>query len=536
MDALTRPTWFWVASPCALAVAFTVARGPAVAADEEAHLPGFESIVEEDVQAHLTLLCSPYLEGRDSPSEGLSFTADYIAGLLGQWGFEGAFDGGFVHGYTRELPGPNAGGCRLGARGEAGLDEFKLGVDFVPLPAALGEAKGELVFCGYGIGVRGFDEVRGLPLKGKVAIFAHGEPRHPKALDGPELTPAANVYRKLDRLADEGAVGALVVRRDPPADVERPEGWPEMQPMGFRRTWAIWNGERPDAELDSSIPALEISEAVARKLLGDLYDQTLAEIDEGGKPVRVETPEVEIDLAADVDPRQEVELPNIVARLHGTDEALAGQVVILGAHMDHIGADPRGRIGTGADDNASGVSALLEVAQALSLSRPRRDVIVAVFSSEEDGLLGSRALVDSMRRGVPLATSEAVAMVNLDMLGRGSAKSVNVIGSDESRDLDRLLTRAKRFEKTGLSKVITGEGAELWMRSDHYPFFVAGIPVLFLFEETPISNNKDYHTWRDTPDLVDPVKIARSARLAFNLIWLLGVEDDVPDRPEDQTR
>lgn len=504
---------------------------------EDPHEAGFETIVEDDIGAHLGVLCSPYLEGRDSPSDGLTFALDYVAQCLAEAGWTGVGSGdGFLHAYTRELPAPDADACELTAHGEDGRVEYALGVDFVPLPAALGEAEGELAFCGYGIGVRGFDEVRGLPLKGKIAIFAAGEPRHAKVLDGPELTPAANVYRKLDRLADEGCRGALVVRRDPPADVRPPEGWPERQPMGFRHSWAFWVGERPDAELDSPIPAVEVSERLARALLGDLWDETLAEIDERGKPVRVETPEVEVRLAANVDQRRPLTLHNVVARLEGSDPALADEVVVIGAHIDHIGADPRGRIGTGADDNASGVSALLEVAQALSASRPRRSVVAALFTSEEDGLLGSRALVDAMRAGHPVPLEQVVAMINLDMVGRGHAKRVNAIGGEPERDFERLLKRAKRLERTGLTRVITGEGRELWERSDHFPFHAAGVPAMFLFEETPISNNVDYHTWRDVPERVDVEKITRIARFAFNVCWLLGSEDDTPERPEDRGR
>lgn len=517
------------------AVALVV--GVGLVADDDAHEIGFETILEEDVNAHLELLCSPYLEGRDSPSDGLTFSGDYVAAKLAEYGFEGALGAeNFKHGYRVQVQAPDVDACELVSHTEAGRESHELGVDYVPLPDAMGDGRGELVFCGYGIDVRGFDELKGLDLEGKVAVFAHGEPRHKRALDGPVLTPAANVYRKLDRLADEGAVGALVVRRSPPADVDPPEGWPEQQPMGFRYTWASWVGERPDAERDSSIPAVEISEDLARSLLGELYETTLDAIDAKGKPVRVETPTVEIELSSGTRQNQQATLHNIVGRLRGTDPQLAGEIVVIGAHLDHIGADPRGRIGTGADDNASGIAALLEVAEALAASPPRRDVIVAAFASEEDGLVGSRELVASMERGSPVALSEVVAMVNLDMVGRGSAKSVNAIGAERSKDMESFLKRARRLNKTGLSKVVTGEGLELWQRSDHYSFYAAGVPAVFLFEETPISNNKDYHTWRDTLDLVDPLKISRAARLAFNLVWLLGTEDELPEHPEADNR
>ena len=147
-----------------------------------------------------------------------------------------------------------------------------------------------------------------------------------------------------------------------------------------------------------------------------------------------------------------VRCDNILGVLKGTDEALASEYVLIGAHYDHIGVSPGGIIGAGADDNASGCSALLQVAEAFAAAPPRRSVIICFFGSEEDGLHGSKAVAQDL----PVPKDALVAMVNLDMVGRGDAKEVAVLGIKQNPDLEDTLNRAKRLSKTGVSKVVGG--------------------------------------------------------------------------------
>jgi hypothetical protein len=497
---------------------------------EPRHDQAFGTIEQEDVEAWLEFLCHPYLEGRDSPSAGERFVAEHLAARFTEYGLlEPSPGAGLFHSFARPVLVPSVAECRLSARDAEGEVSAELGFDFTPLRDAVGEASGPLVFCGYGIDVRGFDELGGLPLEGAVALFAEGEPRHARALDGPEATPAANVYRKLTRLGELGAVGALVVRRGPPPEETAPAGWPERPPLSFRSEWASWVGERPDAVLSSPIPALEISLDLARRLVGEDFDTHLAAVDRRGKPQDGQVLEVEVELASAV-VEQNLEHRNVLGWVNGSDAELRDQVVVVGAHYDHVGVDPRGRIGTGADDNASGVAALMEIAQALGRSPPRRSVLVVAFAAEEDGLVGSQNLVSDLGLGRPFGLERVVAMINLDMVGRGDPRTLEALGGSDSPDLLSLVSRARRLGPTGLSKVITDGGEELWQRSDHYPFARSGIPALFLFEEQPISKNLDYHTWRDGLAGVDALKITRAARLGFNLVWLIAEDDDPPRR------
>jgi Zn-dependent M28 family amino/carboxypeptidase len=168
-------------------------------------------------------------------------------------------------------------------------------------------------------------------------------------------------------------------------------------------------------------------------------------------------------------------------------------------------------------------------AEALAESPPRRSVIVAHFTGEEDGLVGARELA----KRLPVPKDRIVAMLNLDMIGFGEADEVTVLGVRRNPGLQKVLDRAERLGRTGVRTVVTGKGEELWQRSDHYAFHEIGLPVLFFFEGLPISADENYHTWRDTPDAVDHEKITNTARLVYNTAWILANDDDRPPAPRD---
>jgi Zn-dependent M28 family amino/carboxypeptidase len=218
----------------------------------------------------------------------------------------------------------------------------------------------------------------------------------------------------------------------------------------------------------------------------------------------------------------------VVGILKGSDPALAQEYVVVGAHYDHVGVDPRGRIGFGADDNASGTAAMLEVVGALAAAGPRRSILACAFAAEEDGLIGSKALCDDL----PVPRDSIVAMLNMDMVGRGEVDEVAVLGVPENPSFEKLLARANKLHATRIKSIVTGQGQDLFERSDHHSFHAIGIPVLFFFEGLPISKNDDYHTWRDTIDLVDLDKSARTARLVFNTAWLLADDEQRPPAPK----
>jgi Zn-dependent M28 family amino/carboxypeptidase len=219
--------------------------------------------------------------------------------------------------------------------------------------------------------------------------------------------------------------------------------------------------------------------------------------------------------------------PNVVAVFPGADPALSNEYVVLSAHMDHVGVGRPVRgdsIYNGADDDASGTSALLEVAEAFASmqQRPARSILFLAVSGEEKGLLGSEYYSDHPT--VPLES--IVANVNMDMIGRNSRDTVVVIGKNYS-SLGGLVNRiaAENAPLVGLTA-----GDDIWprerffFRSDHYNFARKEIPAIFFFAGV----HEDYHEPSDHVERLDVDKAARVARLIF--LTTHSIAND-PQRP-----
>lgn len=513
---------------------------------------GFATITQKELEQDLRYLASPELEGRDTPSVGLELAAKRIAQRFGDAGLVPAPDSALVWKELRgtPLPGAVAGATDTSAEGTllrpwkremSAADDgsrlvlgtpdapkFELFRDFVPVTGCEGDAAGELLFAGFGIDARSerYSDLDGLKLRGKVALVVAGEPEHPRAFDGPEVSPAAALWRKVEALSQAGAAAVLVVRRPPMVkakDKKKVVEPAEAPRLAFRHTWAEWVGSPADPPPKQKLPVLELSPACANALLGEDVLALALRIDRALKPVRVKE-RAKVEVKSKVR-RESLAIDNVVGLVRGTE--LTEEYVVVGAHYDHVGVDDRGRIGYGADDNASGTSAILEIAQAVASAGPRRSVFFCAFSGEEDGLLGSKAFCDRL----PVEKGKIVAMVNLDMIARGDADEVAVLGVIQNPAFEKLLQRAKGLERTGVTKVVVRQGEELFQRSDHYSFHVIGIPSLFFFEGLPIDRNKDYHTWRDTFELVDQEKVLNTTRFVFNTVWLLSNDDERPPKP-----
>jgi Zn-dependent M28 family amino/carboxypeptidase len=264
----------------------------------------------------------------------------------------------------------------------------------------------------------------------------------------------------------------------------------------------------------------------AQRLTGKDVVAVAAKMDRSARPTKLALKGRTVSFRATLE-EGSITVRNVVGVLPGSDPSLADEYVLVGAHYDHIGVGPRGRIGFGADDNASGTSALLEIVGAMAAARPRRSVLFCAFSGEEKGLLGSAAIAAQP----PVPTQQIVAMVNLDMVGRGETREVLLMGFKQNPDMEKVVRRASRLSRTGIRKLIEKNDVGLFQRSDHYSFHKVGIPVVF-FLEGPLAANRDYHSFRDTADKLDMEKVANIARLAFNTAWLLANDDERLPPPE----
>lgn len=208
---------------------------------------------------------------------------------------------------------------------------------------------------------------------------------------------------------------------------------------------------------------------------------------------------------------------NIVGILNGNDPELKDEVVVVGAHYDHLGRDADGNIFYGADDNASGVAALLEIARTMAQNRDkiRRSVVFVAFGAEEQGLQGSRHFVNN----TPWHGKEVVAMVNMDSIGKGNPQKVWIVGSSIHTELGRL--PGKFLKGFGLTDGGNIDKHAFVDGSDHYPFHLKGIPAIDLFS----TDYHELHKITDRWELIDGDKVAAVCKLTFMTLYDLATRN-----------
>jgi Zn-dependent M28 family amino/carboxypeptidase len=208
--------------------------------------------------------------------------------------------------------------------------------------------------------------------------------------------------------------------------------------------------------------------------------------------------------------------PNVVAILEGSDPVLKNTYVVYSAHMDHVGTggpDATGdSIYNGADDDASGTSAVIEIAQAFAgmKERSKRSIIFLLVSGEEKGLFGSAYFVQNP----PVPAEQMIANINIDMIGRNAADSTVAIGQDYSTlgPIMQAVVKSHPELKLTVAPDLWPE-ENLFVRSDHFNFAQAEIPAIFFTSGL----HADYHKPSDEPETIDNDKLARTAQLLFYL-------------------
>jgi hypothetical protein len=281
--------------------------------------------------------------------------------------------------------------------------------------------------------------------------------------------------------------------------------------------------ERSDPE---PVPLFFLTRAAGVRLLEVAgVDTTLLSRDVLDRPVPL--PGATLMLRAPTLTVDDARPPNVLGLIEGSDPVRRDQYVVLTAHMDHVGVgapDPTGdSIYNGADDNASGTTVLVEVAEALAQLNPRpaRSVLFVAVSGEEKGLLGSYWF--SEHPTVPL--DHVIASINIDMVGRNAPDSIVVIGQEYSSLGRTVQDVARAHPELGLTVA-----PDLWpeerffFRSDHFNLARKEVPSLFFFAGT----HEDYHRPSDEADGIDADKAARVGRLIFYLTHAVAVAQGEP--------
>jgi Zn-dependent M28 family amino/carboxypeptidase len=425
--------------------------------------------------AHLRYLADDLLEGRAPGTRGGDLAARYIAAQFEALGLEGAAaDGSYFQPVALVGTKPEATlawGPPGGARTLRFADDF---VAWAERPEPEIVADGEVVFVGYGIAASEWqwDDYKDENLRGKILLMLVNDPglRDSTVFLGRTLTYYGRWTYKLEEAARRGAAGALLVHTDESA----------TYPWGVvRGSWTVEQFQLDRAVAQSlSFAGWVTFDAASAALSGvglDLDSLSRAAATRAFRPAATG-----LRAAMTVSSRvRRVHSANVVGRLRGSDSGLAAEAVLFTAHYDHkgVGIAVRGdSIYNGAEDNASGVAAMLGAADALvrAQQRPRRSVLFIATTAEESGLLGSAAYAEQPL--VPLARTAAV--INLDHTNvRGATRDVWALGADRST-LGPVLAAAARAESLAVAPVADERGS--FFRSDHFPLARAGVPALSL--------------------------------------------------------
>ncbi|HEY5617699.1 MAG TPA: M20/M25/M40 family metallo-hydrolase [Vicinamibacterales bacterium] len=468
---------------------------------------------------HIKFLAADQLEGRANGGAGLERAADYIQTEFNRAGLRPAGQNGDWF-QPLEL----AAGLRIGddnalvVKARAESARLSLGESYFPLAATPSESRTSLrdlpvVFAGYGISAPAFnyDDYERLDVKGKaVLIFSH-EPQERRAdsrLNGTRPLRETTLSAKALAAHSRGAVALLVVS-DPSHRTD------EANYRAFLFA--------SDAE-DVGIPVLRVRRDDVAPLLKELDLDGLAAMIE-----RDLVPQSRLLAGVTIDYTQALfanvrTVRNVVGMLPGADNAKGDEAVVLGGHYDHVGLGGRfsstpertGEIHNGADDNASGVAALIEIARAAAANPSRfpRSLVFIAFAGEERGLLGSVHYTN--HPSIPLA--DTVAMLNLDMVGRARGR-VEVGGLTTAVSIRDDVDAAAKV--AGIDVRPGGPGAG---RSDDSSFLDRRVPSLHFFT----GFHDDYHAPGDDWPRIDAAGTARVATLALELAARLAARSDKP--------
>lgn len=469
------------------------------------------------LRAYVERLASEEMDGRLTGTDGELKAARYVASVYESVGLEPAGDrGGWLQAF------PFTAGLRLGPgnRLEAGGAPAKVDVDWRPLTfSRSGEvALAPVVFAGYGLvapamnGQPEYDSYVHLDVKDKWVLIFRYVPEGVSAELRQHLTRFSGLRYKAMQARDRGARG-LIVATGPNASAKD-----ELVKLGM------------DASLSgSSLPAISVSNALAERILapsGKTLKGLQDALDAGSPVMGFVVRDQRVGGTIDIVQEKRTG-HNVVARLRAPGSSGA-EAVVVGAHLDHLGrgldgnslarGDERGKVHYGADDNASGVAGMLEIARYLAANRAslKRDVIFAAWSGEELGILGSSHFVREL--GEPMKP-RVVAYVNMDMIGR-LQQSLVLQGMGSSSWWTAAVERGNA--PIGLPLALRNES---YLPTDATAFYIKGIPILSAFTGA----HAEYHSPRDVPSLIDYESLSRIGLLMARVTQELASTTAVPD-------
>lgn len=486
-----------------------------------------EAITASQISTYLHFVASDAMGGRDTPSQGLDITAEFLKMNVEKWGFKPAGDpGSFFQKIALSRESLDVDNTKL----EVGGKQFKLGDDFFRL-SGNGTASGPLVFGkdGWMVKAKNIDAFAGVDVSGKIVVissqgFNQGTltPRPagvtPDDLKGTKGTDWADPVAYAQA---KGATGLIVV-----APPQLQGMWANLR--GFLGRGSTYPDKfRSGANAAATIPVMLVSQQTADAIFaGESADRSAGFV--LGKTAS----------ASAASKKETVWTQNVVALWEGSDPTLKAEMVAVGAHYDHVGTNPNApgddKIWNGADDDGSGTVAVLAIAEALAKSkvRPKRSVLLVWHAGEEKGLWGA----DYFNRFPTVDIKKVVAQLNIDMIGRSQDPNNIIKCTPQVRRCNEDLSKANEIYVIGKDMMSSALGAivdgtnkaylnigyntryddpkdtnRFFFRSDHFHYAQNGIPIAFWFDGV----HEDYHQASDTADKIDYQKMEKVTRTIF---------------------
>ena len=461
---------------------------------------GAATITALDVARRIGVIADDSMMGRDTPSRGLEMTARYVAQEFRRLGLRAGGDSSYLQFYpvTRRRLDleksrvvltagglPQTAGFTTAARHEGGT------VPEQPLRLAA-------VLVG---GAQTAESAEKIDVRDKAVLFVPAARVDPNTLHQVLRVLYLAGPKALLILSDKdsAAFAGTIPKRSPERTVV---GLPSRRPVSVQlRAGAV---AKTLAAAAVDLPAVRVASA----------------------PISRPIPGLTVGLDMKDDTVSSLRAPNTVGILEGSDPKLRHEYIVYSAHMDHIGITPGkpDSINNGADDDGSGTTGVVELAEAFSRpgARPKRSIIFLTVSGEEKGLWGS----DYFTSHPPVPIGQIVADINIDMIGRNWPDTIVAIGKEHS-DLGATLNRVNAAHSELWMTAIDDRWPEerFYFRSDHYNFARRGVPILFFFNGV----HEDYHEVTDSPDKINSEKEARILKLLYYLGQEIG---NAPQRPQ----
>lgn len=489
-----------------------------------------DSITPEDLKKHLTIIAADSLEGRDTGSKGQKIAAAYVSKYFEQYGLKPiatAADGSrsFLQKYN--LYKRTWGDVYVKIKGQ----KYAFNKDFY-LNGLLDEPveiETSVVFAGYGIEDKTYNDYENIDVRKKAILIFDGEPK--TSADQYVLSGTSEKskwsgpvsWREKSKLAlEKGATYVFIISDKSGSEFDKEIRTRSAMSKRFSSPTLKAVQENPN-----KISSFVISWEMASQMLGIPVSKIEKMRRDFGKKSKKSSIEVKGEVALKAERKTEtIETENVAAFMEGTDKK--EEVLVISAHLDHIGISENGEINNGADDDGSGTVSLLELAQAFSLAKadgngPRRSILFLNVTGEEKGLFGSEYYSENPL----LPLKNTIANLNIDMIGRVDVaheknhKYVYLIGADKlSSELHAISEEAnKKFINYELNYTFNDpkDPNRFYYRSDHYNFAKMGIPVIFYFTGV----HEDYHRPGDDVEKILFDKQAPIVKLVFHTAWEL---------------